>query len=118
MPNLEQVFFELIQMMVGMRDSLSIMPTEEQWGTLYKMAKKQTIAGVLYPTVDRIVRGEGMDEDMRTAMEILISEYSCYTPFKPFLMDLVATNDLFMPNKLEFLSGVVLNDRKNDGSKI
>ena len=36
----------------------------------------------------------------------------CYTPFKPFLMDLVATNDLFMPNKLEFLSGVVLNDRK------
>ena len=27
-------------------------------------------------------------------------------------MDLVATNDLFMPNKLEFLSGVVLNDRK------
>ena len=55
---------------------------------------------------------EGMDEDMRTAMEILISECSCYTPFKPFLMDLVATNDLFMPNKLEFLSGVVLNDRK------
>ena len=53
-----------------------------------------------------------MDEDMRTAMEILISECSCYTPFKPFLMDLVATNDLFMPNKLEFLSGVVLNDRK------
>lgn len=53
-----------------------------------------------------------MDEDMRTAMEILISECSCYTPFKPFLMDLVATNDLFMPNKLEFLSCVVLNDRE------
>lgn len=53
-----------------------------------------------------------MDEDMRTAMEILISECSCYTPFKPFLMELVATNDLFMPNKLEFLSGVVLNDRE------
>ena len=46
----------------------------------------------------------GMDEDMRTTMEILISECSCYTPFKPFLMDLVATNDLFMPNKLEFLA--------------
>lgn len=52
-----------------------------------------------------------MDEDMRTAMEILISECSCYTPFKPFLMELVATNDLFMPNKLEFLSEVVLHGR-------
>ena len=55
---------------------------------------------------------EGMDEDMRTAMEILISECSCYTPFKPFLMDLVATNDLFMPNKLDYLSAVVLHDRQ------
>ena len=54
----------------------------------------------------------GMDEDMRTAMEILISECSCYTPFKPFLMDLVATNDLFMPNKLDYLSAVVLHDRQ------
>ena len=54
----------------------------------------------------------GMDEDMRTAMEILISECSCYTPFKPFLMDLVATDDLFMPNKLDYLSAVVLHDRQ------
>ena len=54
----------------------------------------------------------GMDEDMRTAMEILISECSCYTPFKPFLMDIVATNDLFMPNKLDYLSAVVLHDRQ------
>ena len=53
-----------------------------------------------------------MDEDIRTAMEILISECSCYTPFKPFLMDLVATNDLFMPNKLDYLSAVVLHDRQ------
>ena len=53
-----------------------------------------------------------MDEDMRTAMEILISDCSCYTPFKPFLMDLVATNDLFMPNKLDYLSAVVLHDRQ------
>ena len=53
-----------------------------------------------------------MDEDMRTAMEILISECSCYTPFKPFLMDLVATDDLFMPNKLDYLSEVVLHGRQ------
>lgn len=29
-----------------------------------------------------------MDEDMRTVMEILISECSCYTPFKHFEIDI------------------------------
>ena len=53
-----------------------------------------------------------MDEDMRTAMEILISECSCYTPFKPFLMDLVQTDDLLMPNILHFLSEIVLRGKQ------
>lgn len=54
-----------------------------------------------------------LDEDMRTAMEILVTECSCYTPFKPFLQDIVSTEYLFMPNRLEFLSDVVL-----DGSEM
>ena len=52
-----------------------------------------------------------MDEDLREAMEILVSECSCYTPFKPFLMDIVASENLFMPNKLHYLSEVVLNGK-------
>ncbi len=52
-----------------------------------------------------------MDEDMRTALEILVSQSSCYNPYKPFLMDLVETENLFMPNKLEFLSDIVLNGK-------
>ena len=50
-----------------------------------------------------------MDEDLRTALEILVSECSCYTPFKPFLQDIVASEYLFMPNRLDFLSDVVLD---------
>ncbi len=53
-----------------------------------------------------------MDEDMRTAMEILVSVCSCYTPFHAFLMDLVATENLLMPNRLDFLADVVLNGKE------
>src|SRR5699024_6785267 len=45
-----------------------------------------------------------MDEDMREAMEILVTECSCYMPFKPFLLDIVNSEYLLIPNKLELLS--------------
>lgn len=53
-----------------------------------------------------------MDEDMREAMEILVTECSCYTPFKPFLQDIVNSNYLFTPNKLELLSDMVLGNKE------
>ena len=59
--------------------------------------------------IDYAKRIEEMDEDLRTALEILVSECSCYTPFKPFLQDIVASEYLFMHNRLDFLSDVVLN---------
>ena len=51
-----------------------------------------------------------MDEDLRTALEILVSECTLYNPHKPFLQDIVSS-DLFMPQKLDFLSEIVLNGR-------
>lgn len=54
-----------------------------------------------------------LDEDLRDALEILVSECSCYTPFKAFLMDLVANEWLTMPVKLEYLSNVVIGDRES-----
>ena len=62
--------------------------------------------------IDYAKRIEEMDADLRTTLEILVSECSCYTPFKPFLMDIVASEYLFMPNKLEFLSDVVLDGKE------
>ena len=62
--------------------------------------------------IDYAKRIEEMDADLRAALEILVSECSCYTPFKPFLMDIVASEYLFMPNKLEFLSDVVLDGKE------
>lgn len=59
--------------------------------------------------IDYAKRVEEMDEDMRDVLEILVSECSCYTPFKPFLQDIVSSEYLFMPNRLDFLSEVVLD---------
>lgn len=53
-----------------------------------------------------------MDEDKRDAMEILVTECSIYTPYKPFLQDLAATEYMLMPNRLEFLSRIVLGDKE------
>lgn len=53
-----------------------------------------------------------MDEDMRDALEILVTECSIYTPVKPFLQDLALTENLLMPNRLEFLSGIVLGEKE------
>ena len=53
-----------------------------------------------------------LDEDMRDAMEILVTDCSCYTPFKPFLQDIVNTELLFMPNKLDFISEVALGEKE------
>lgn len=53
-----------------------------------------------------------MDEDMRDALEILVTECSIYTPVKPFLQDLAFTANLLMPNRLEFLSGIVLGEKE------
>ena len=55
-----------------------------------------------------------MDEDLRTAMEILVSECSVYTPFKPFLQELVKTEKLLlMPNTLDFLTEAALKDKES-----
>ena len=75
-----------------------------------KEAPKKDASELQYiEPIDYAKQIEEMDEDLRTALEILVSECSCYTPFKPFLQDIVASEYLFMPNRLDFLSDVVLN---------
>ncbi len=51
-----------------------------------------------------------MDEDLRDAIEILVSECSCYTPFRAFLMDVVQSDFAFMPNKLELICEIAMGN--------
>ena len=56
---------------------------------------------------DRVAK---MDEDLRDAVEILVSDCSCYTPFRAFLMDVVQSEFAFMPNKLDLIRDIAIGN--------
>ena len=60
--------------------------------------------------IDYADRVAAMDEDLRDAIEILVSECSCYTPFRAFLMDVVQSDFAFMPNKLELICEIAMGN--------
>ena len=49
-----KLFFELIQVAIGRMDSLSRVPTAEEWSMLYGLAVKQAVAGVCFCGVQRL----------------------------------------------------------------
>ena len=48
------MLFELIQVAIGKRTSLSHNPTAEEWGRLYADAMKQSVAGVVFEGVQKL----------------------------------------------------------------
>lgn len=49
-----QVFYELIQVAIGRRTSLSHIPTAKEWEMLYRMAENQAVLGVCFAGVKRL----------------------------------------------------------------
>ena len=52
--NIQQLFFELIQVAIGTRICLSHTPSADEWGELYAMAKKQSLVGVCFAGVHKL----------------------------------------------------------------
>lgn len=52
--NINNLFFELIQVALGVRVCLSHSPTAEEWRMLYDIAKKQSLVGVCFAGVQRL----------------------------------------------------------------
>lgn len=52
-----KLFFQLIQVAVGNRESLSRVPSAAEWGELYTIAKKQALVGIAFAGVNRL-RGD------------------------------------------------------------
>ena len=48
------LFFELLQVAIGNRQSLSRVPTPEEWEEIYEMSKKQSVAGIAFAGVERL----------------------------------------------------------------
>lgn len=48
------LFFELLQISLGRKSSLSRIPTEKEWQKLYLLSKQQTLLGVAYTAIGRL----------------------------------------------------------------
>ena len=53
--SIEQLFFELLRVSIGVSGCLSKTPTNEEWKALYDMAKKQSLVGVCFAGVQMLV---------------------------------------------------------------
>ena len=42
------LFYELIQIALGLRNSLSYSPSEQEWETMFETAQKQAVAGIVF----------------------------------------------------------------------
>lgn len=51
---MNSVFYQLIRVSIGTQDSLSRLPSEREWGKLYKMAAKQSLVGVCFAGLQRL----------------------------------------------------------------
>lgn len=61
---MERLFFELIQVAIGCQNCLSRTPNEAEWGELYSLAKKQSLVGVCFAGVQRLVTQQQKPPEM------------------------------------------------------
>lgn len=53
------IFFELIQVALGRKASLSRTPSAEEWQELYVLSKKQALLGINYAAIERLPKEQG-----------------------------------------------------------
>lgn len=61
---IEDIFFELLLVAIGNADCLSHTPTDKEWKALYDMAKKQSLVGVCFAGVQKLVEQQRAPEEM------------------------------------------------------
>lgn len=63
------LFFELLQVAIGHRDSLSRVPSAEEWSVLYGFAVKQALIGVCFCGVQRLPKEQVVEIPRRLMMQ-------------------------------------------------
>lgn len=61
---MEELFFQLIQIALGQRACLSRTPNEKEWKALYELAKKQSLVGICFAGVRKLVDQQQTPEEM------------------------------------------------------
>ena len=64
MTEINKLIYELIQVSLGRRACLSRTPSESQWHELYAIAKKQSLVGVCFAGVQKLVEQQQTPEEM------------------------------------------------------
>lgn len=68
--NIERLFFELLQIAIGNKESLSVAPTQEQWAELFALSKKQALVAVAFAGVNRLKEASDSDDDFGLSVGI------------------------------------------------
>ena len=55
---IEQLFFELLRVAIKVQNTLSRIPSAEEWDKLYRMSKKQSLVGISFAGIQRVVEYE------------------------------------------------------------
>ena len=63
------LFFELIQVTIGRRNSLSRVPSSEEWSMLYNISVKQAVAGVCFCGLQRLPANQVSELPKRLMMQ-------------------------------------------------
>ena len=69
MTTIYNLFFELIQVTIGRRNSLSRVPSSEEWNMLYNISVKQAVAGVCFCGLQRLPANQLSELPKRLMMQ-------------------------------------------------
>lgn len=59
-----KLFFELLQVAIGCRSRLSAIPTNEGWSSMFDIAVKQSLVGILFTGVERLPKEQWPEKQM------------------------------------------------------
>lgn len=57
---MNELFYELVRVALGNADGLTYIPSEKEWKLLYEMAKKQSLVGVCFAAVRKILSNSSL----------------------------------------------------------
>lgn len=72
MNDIEILFYDLLRVAIGAQEGLTRVPTEREWGKLYKIAEKQSLVGICFAGVQKLCDSDAEDYCGMSEMQYLM----------------------------------------------
>lgn len=69
MVKVDKLFFELLQIALGNRERLSVVPSAEEWTEMYAESERQTVTGILLHGIERL---KSLNDDLNLNQRFLL----------------------------------------------